>query len=108
MVPEEFPEAPGEFGGGEVDVLGEIGEGEEGILGNVLGEGVGQGSGSVEIIDERLLSFFDGVWPVLGRDVGEAWKLGLGAEMAGQNCGDGFGNGHFLCFLPQFLRVRGR
>lgn len=77
-----------------MDISSEMGEGDEGILGNVLCEGVGQGPGGVKIIDESLLSFLDGVGPVLGRDIGKAWKLGFRRKMTREHAAVMFENGH--------------
>lgn len=105
VVPEEALEASGEVGGGVGDVLDEIGEGEEGVVADVLGVGVGEGPGGVEVVGEDLLGLVESFGLVLGGDIGDFWEpfggCGGRGEVVGEEVQQGFGEGHDLgaCFF---------
>lgn len=98
MVPEKPLEASWEIRGRKGDLLDEIGEGEEGVLADVLGVCVRQGPGGVEVVCEDLLGLFEGFGLVLGGDIGDYWQLcggfGGSGEVARKEGEEGFGEGH--------------
>ncbi|PON70217.1 hypothetical protein TorRG33x02_257670 [Trema orientale] len=89
LVPEEPPEASGESWGREIDLPDEIGERDNGVFANVLGEGEGQGPGGVEVVSQGFLSFFDDFGFVLGMDPGEVGIWGKPPGCGGGGSGGG-------------------
>lgn len=77
VIPEELEDRLGEILGREVDGGEESGEGNERVLGNVLGVGEGNRPGSVEVVSESLLALIDCLGSVPGGDFGECWELGF-------------------------------
>lgn len=48
----------------------------------------------MEVLRESPLSFFDGLGPVLGGDLGKVWELSGGREVVGEDGEQRLGDGH--------------